>query len=55
MAYQEGSGWPLGFQPLSMRIRSNDDLSFRSMSDSPPPSFTDSSSDFDTESSRYFF
>ncbi|XP_019187972.1 PREDICTED: uncharacterized protein At3g17950 [Ipomoea nil] len=59
MAQQE-DGWPLGLQPLSLRVglvRNNQgSLSFNTLlTASPPSSSTHSSSDLDTQSTGSFF
>ncbi|KAA8549257.1 hypothetical protein F0562_000941 [Nyssa sinensis] len=60
MAQQE-EGWPLGLQPLNVRIglvRNHDfsgSISFNTLITGSPSSSTDSSSDFDTESTGSFF
>uniref|UniRef100_A0A1D1YDP7 Uncharacterized protein At3g17950 n=1 Tax=Anthurium amnicola TaxID=1678845 RepID=A0A1D1YDP7_9ARAE len=61
MAVQEEGGWPLGLQPLNVRIglaRSADfsrSMSFSTLISGSPTSSTDSSSDLDTESTGSFF
>lgn len=58
---QQGEGWPLGLQPLNLRVGvpGNRDylgsLSFNTLITASPISFTDSSSDLDTESTGSFF
>lgn len=62
MAQQE-EGWPLGLQPLNVRVglgfgRSNNfsgSISFNTLLTGSPTSSTDSSSDLDTESTGSFF
>ncbi|XP_019199024.1 PREDICTED: uncharacterized protein At3g17950-like [Ipomoea nil] len=61
MAQQEG-GWPLGLQPLNLRVgvvRNRDYLSgstsFNTLLSESPASSTDSSSDLDSESTGSFF
>ncbi|XP_022730943.1 uncharacterized protein At3g17950-like [Durio zibethinus] len=60
MAQQE-EGWPLGLQPLNVRIglaRNHDhsgSISFNTILTGSPTSSTDSSSDLDTESTGSFF
>ncbi|XP_077222899.1 uncharacterized protein LOC143884242 [Tasmannia lanceolata] len=60
MAQQE-EGWPLGLQPLNIRvglIRNHDfsgSISFSSFITGSPSSFSDSSSNLDTESTGSFF
>ncbi|XP_052184573.1 uncharacterized protein At3g17950-like [Diospyros lotus] len=59
MARQE-EGWPLGLQPLNVRVNGlfrNHDIfgSFNSLLSGSPTSSTDSSSDLDTESTGSFF
>ncbi|OVA18347.1 hypothetical protein BVC80_1835g786 [Macleaya cordata] len=60
MAQQEG-GWPLGLQPLNMRVglvRNHDfsgSISSNTFLTGSPSSSTDSSSDLDTESTGSFF
>ncbi|KAA3458554.1 ATP synthase subunit epsilon [Gossypium australe] len=61
MAHQE-EGWPLGLQPLNVRVglpgRNNDysgSISFNTILTGSPTSSTDSSSDLDTESTGSFF
>ncbi|KAF7823616.1 60S Ribosomal protein [Senna tora] len=64
MAQQDHEGWPLGLQPLNVRIglaRNHDNnnsgsVSFNTLlTVSPPSSSTDSSSDLDTQSTGSFF
>ncbi|KAK6146926.1 hypothetical protein DH2020_017838 [Rehmannia glutinosa] len=61
MAQQEEEGWPLGLQPLNVRVglvRNRDlngSLSFNTLLTGSPISSTDSSSDLDTESTGSFF
>ncbi|KAK9154284.1 hypothetical protein Sjap_001764 [Stephania japonica] len=58
---QQEEGWPLGLQPLNMRVglvRSRDfsgSISFNTLITGSPSSSTDSSSDLDTESTGSFF
>ncbi|XP_059667825.1 uncharacterized protein At3g17950-like [Cornus florida] len=60
MAQQE-DGWPLGLQPLNVRVglvRNRDlngSVSFSTLLTASPNSFTDSSSDLDTQSTGSFF
>ncbi|XP_023512035.1 uncharacterized protein At3g17950-like [Cucurbita pepo subsp. pepo] len=58
---QQGEGWPLGLQPLNVRVGvpGNRDclgsVSFNTLMTASPVSFTDSSTDLDTESTGSFF
>ncbi|KAL0537224.1 hypothetical protein IC582_026199 [Cucumis melo] len=58
---QQGDGWPLGLQPLNVRVGvpGNRDylgsVSFNTLMTASPISFSDSSSDLDTESTGSFF
>nr|DAD25853.1 TPA_asm: hypothetical protein HUJ06_027321 [Nelumbo nucifera] len=58
---QQDDGWPLGLQPLNMRVglvRTRDfsgSISFNTLLTGSPSSSTDSSSDLDTESTGSFF
>ncbi|CAK9314502.1 unnamed protein product [Citrullus colocynthis] len=58
---QQGEGWPLGLQPLNVRVGvpGNRDysgsVSFNTLMTASPISFSDSSSDLDTESTGSFF
>ncbi|CAI9783247.1 unnamed protein product [Fraxinus pennsylvanica] len=60
MAHQE-EGWPLGLQPLNVRVglvRNRDfngSISFNTLVTGSPTSSTDSSSDLDTQSTGSFF
>nr|GMC69364.1 uncharacterized protein At3g17950 [Ipomoea batatas]GMD45068.1 uncharacterized protein At3g17950 [Ipomoea batatas]GMD46563.1 uncharacterized protein At3g17950 [Ipomoea batatas] len=57
MIMQE-DGWPLGLQPLSLRVglvRNNGSVSFNTLLTASPSSSTDSSSDLDTQSTGSFF
>ncbi|XP_057956057.1 uncharacterized protein At3g17950-like isoform X2 [Malania oleifera] len=60
MAQQE-EGWPLGLQPLNVRIglarnpEFSGSISFNTLLTGSPSSFSDSSSDLDTESTGSFF
>lgn len=60
MAQQEG-GWPLGLQPLNVRVglvrgrNFSGSTSFNTILSGSPSSSTDSSSDLDTESTGSFF
>ncbi|XP_017625700.1 uncharacterized protein At3g17950-like isoform X1 [Gossypium arboreum] len=62
MAHQQEEGWPLGLQPLNVRVglpgRNHDysgSISFNTILTGSPTSSTDSSSDLDTESTGSFF
>ncbi|KAL3531824.1 hypothetical protein ACH5RR_005345 [Cinchona calisaya] len=58
---QRGGGWPLGLQPLNVRVglernrQLNGSLSFNTLLTASPTSSTDSSSALDTESTGSFF
>lgn len=52
MIMQQEDGWPLGLQPLSLRVglvRNHGSVSFNTLLTGSPSSSTDSSSDLDTQ------
>ncbi|PIA60235.1 hypothetical protein AQUCO_00300027v1 [Aquilegia coerulea] len=61
MAEQQEGGWPLGLQPVNVRVgmaRTRDfsgSISFNTLLTASPSSCSDSSSDLDTESTGSFF
>ncbi|KAF5744613.1 hypothetical protein HS088_TW07G00188 [Tripterygium wilfordii] len=52
---QQEEGWPLGLQPLNVRVASAGSISFNAILTGSPTSSSDSSSDLDSKSTGSFF